>query len=357
MRHALNLSYNDLSHSLKTCFLYLGIYPEDHKIEKVNLLRRWIAEGFVSHKHDLSPEDIAESYFNELMNRNLIQPAGFEYGELTHCQVHDIMLDFILSKSTEENFITIIDEQHSTKRTSEVRRLCIRLRNAQVVPANMSFSQIRSFTIFGHLDYMAYLPRFHVLRVLDLYCETNDGIEFLDLSAICKLHQLRYLRTNSHELKLPKQIRELKNLETMDIRDANVHTIPSDIVYLKSLQHLTIPVDAKLPNGIVKMVTLRALGFFNVAENSVDNIRDLGELTNLRELDLIWTKQVVKADGPCEKLKLSFLMDSLHKLTNLRSLYVSTIDTKLISPTCDFFLLVPSSTQSSETLYVLLFVF
>lgn len=40
VRYVLNLSYNDLSHSLKTCFLYLGIYPEDHKIEKVNLLRR-----------------------------------------------------------------------------------------------------------------------------------------------------------------------------------------------------------------------------------------------------------------------------------------------------------------------------
>ncbi|CAN6338223.1 unnamed protein product [Urochloa humidicola] len=336
MRHALNLSYNDLSHSLKTCFLYLGIYPEDHKIEKVYLLRRWIAEGFVNHIHDLSPEDVAESYFNELMNRNLIQPAGFEYGELTYCQVHDVLLDFILSKSTEENLITIMDEQHSTKGASEVRRLCIRFKNPHLIPANMSLSQIRSLTISGYLDYMPYLPRFQVLRVLDLYYEKIDRVELVDLTAICKLLQLRYLRTNNHQLKLPKQMRELKNLETMDIRDAIVHTIPSDIAYLKSLQHLTIPVDAKLPNGIGKLVALRALGFFNVAENSVDNIRDLGELTNLRELDLIWTKQVVKAEGSSEKLKLSFLIDSLCKLTNLRSLYVSSIDTKLISPTCDF---------------------
>ena len=111
-----------------------------------------------------------------------------------------------------------------------------------------------------------------------------------------------------------------------------------DVPHLKSLRHLNIPIDVKLPDGIGKMVTLRALGFFNVAENSIDNIRDLGELTNLMELDLIWTKQVVKAHGPCEKLKIGFLIDSLGKLTNLRSLYVSSInDTKLIiSPTCDF---------------------
>lgn len=338
VRHVLNLSYNDLSHSLKTCFLYLGVYPEDHKIEKVNLLRCWIAEGFVNYEHDLSPEEVAESYFNELVNRSIIQPAGFEYGELTYCKVHDILLDFIMLKSSEENFITRLDEQHSIKGDYEVRRLHLQLKNAHLFPANMKLSQIRSVTIFGYPNCVPYLPRFQLLRVLDLYyCDKFDGNEFLDLSTICKLFRLRYLRTNSHRLQLPKQIGDLKNLETLDIRDAIIQGIPSDVPHLKSLRHLNIPIDVKLPNGIGKMVTLRALGFFNVAENSIDNIRDLSELTNLTELDLIWTKQVVKAHGPFEKLKIGFLIDSLGKLTNLRSLYVSSIDdTKLISPTCDF---------------------
>jgi disease resistance protein RPM1 len=73
----------------------------------------------------------------------------------------------------------------------------------------------------------------------------------------------------------------------MDIRDAIIRTIPSDVPHLKSLRHLNIPIDVKLPDGIGKMMTLRALGFFNVAENSIDNIRDPGELTNLMDLDLI----------------------------------------------------------------------
>ncbi|KAF8760583.1 hypothetical protein HU200_010021 [Digitaria exilis] len=154
-----------------------------------------------------------------------------------------------------------------------------------------------------------------VLRILsDIHSQigfgrmrkSNDLQKLIENIRGCLSHK-------SHQLKLPNQIRELKNLETMDIRDANVHTIPSDIAYLKSLQHLNVPVDAKLPNGIGKMVTLRALGFFNVAENSVDNIRDLGELTNLRELDLIWTKQVVKADGPFPDW-----ISQLDKLTSLK---------------------------------------
>jgi hypothetical protein len=71
MRHVLNLCYNDLPHPLKTYFLYLAVYPEDYKIEKVNLPRRWIAEGSVGYQYGRSPEEVAESFFNELINRGI----------------------------------------------------------------------------------------------------------------------------------------------------------------------------------------------------------------------------------------------------------------------------------------------
>ncbi|KAF7033610.1 hypothetical protein CFC21_044696 [Triticum aestivum] len=75
MRQVLNLSYKNLPHHLKTCFLYLGMFLEDSEIYRHELVRLWVSEGFISKARGQRPEQTAISYFNELVNRSLIQPA------------------------------------------------------------------------------------------------------------------------------------------------------------------------------------------------------------------------------------------------------------------------------------------
>ena len=56
MRQILSLSYINLPHYLKTCMLYLGMYPEDYIIKKSDLVRQWVAQGFVSKAHGKYPD-------------------------------------------------------------------------------------------------------------------------------------------------------------------------------------------------------------------------------------------------------------------------------------------------------------
>ncbi|CAM0149983.1 unnamed protein product [Urochloa decumbens] len=317
MRHVLSLSYNDLSYHLKTCLLYLGTYPEDHKIRRDDLVRQWIAEGFVPEKHGLDLEEVAEGYFNELINRNMIQPVDSPYtGEVLSCQVHDLMLDLILLKCTEENFISTIDGLRNIKGTSQTRRISHQNHSRNIPPAmeRMSLPQVRSYMLYPAAKSVLGLSRFELLRVLHLDHGISWGPKstFLDLSGISHLFLLRYLKVSGFRLKLPKKFGKLQHLMTLDVA-MNWHlSLPS------------LPTCLELCNGVRKQSNLQTLRGFDIGMNSVETIRDLSELTNLRDLGLRDSGSIREQDSDIRELKHDTLAASLRMLgnNNLRTLWV-----------------------------------
>ncbi|KAM0834892.1 hypothetical protein ACQ4PT_063298 [Festuca glaucescens] len=124
MTKILSLSYFDLPHHLRTCLLYLSMFPEDSTILKQHLIRMWIAEGFICEEQGQSRYAVGESYFNELINRSLIQPVDAGFDQVESCRVHDIIFDFITCKAAEENFVTsFYDVEHGHNSHHRVCRL------------------------------------------------------------------------------------------------------------------------------------------------------------------------------------------------------------------------------------------
>lgn len=282
MRQILNLSYKNLPPRLKTCLLHLDIEDiiDDYTIERSDLERQWLAEGFVSKENGQDVEKVAIKYFNELVNRSLIQPVKFDNkGSVTECKGHDMMLDLILLKSAEENFFTVVDSLQVIEGLSyKIRRLSIRLDGATngqtILPKNISMSQVRSVMFFGSSQNTPPLSVFKFLRVL--FIDLDNAT--IDLTGLCKLYQLRYLWISYNcSYQLPKQIRVLRHLETLGQRTYS--SFPSDIIHLPSLKHMTV--QTWLPDGIGNMKSLRYLYGFDFAVNTLDNIKGLRELTNL----------------------------------------------------------------------------
>nr|UBY07421.1 NBS-LRR disease resistance protein [Dasypyrum villosum] len=291
MMKILSLSYFDLPAYLKTCLLYLSIYQEDSTIKKVDLIRRWIGEGFIHRDGIYTAYELGERCFNELVNRGLIQPAKTsKYGIVKSCRVHDTILDFIISKSIEENFVTLLGVPIPTigNQSKVVRRLCVQgveEGNSAVLTADLVFSHVRSLTVVrGLLKIIPSLEEFRHLRVLDLM-----GSFLLDheLENIMRLFQLRYLNLRRTGIsKLPEQIGHLGCLEVLDLRGISVEELPASIVNLRKLMHLLVNDDVRFPDGIAKMQALETLKDVNASIQPLDFQCGLGQLMNLRNLQI-----------------------------------------------------------------------
>ncbi|PNT73784.1 hypothetical protein BRADI_1g01380v3 [Brachypodium distachyon] len=291
MRSILSLSYNNLPLNLKTCLLYLSAFPEDYVIDRERLVRRWIAEGFISEERGQSQYEVAESYFYELINKSMVQPVDFEYdGKVRGCRVHDMMLEIIISKSAEDNFMTVLGSGQTSfaNRHRFIRRLSIQHIDQELASAlaNEDLSHVRSVTVTssGCMKHLPSLAEFEALRVLDF--EGCEDLEY-DMNGMDKLFQLKYLSLGrTHKSKLPQGIVMLGDLETLDLRGTGVQDLPSGIVRLIKLQHLLVQSGTKIPNGIGDMRNLRVLSGFTITQSRVDAVEDLGSLTSLHELNV-----------------------------------------------------------------------
>ncbi|KAJ1257165.1 hypothetical protein BS78_K195800 [Paspalum vaginatum] len=316
MEKILSLSYYDLPSHLKTCLLYLSIFPEDYLIRKKQLIWRWIGEGFVQHGGGgQSLFEIGESYFNGLINRSLIQLTDSDVPEITSayedrsCSMHDMVHDLICALSREENFVNIDlhdNNQNTRPSGSKIRRLS--LHGNTWPPRNITkrnMSNVRSLTVFGRC-------------VINSICSIDSDP---NLMFIGKLLQLRYLRLPgrlyTHELLV--EIEKLQHLQALDLSKANRcrGELPPCILRLRQLMLLHVDVSARLPAGLGNLTSLEEL--WGMLLDSAQMAEELGRLTQLRVL-YVWLEK--GREGRWDESLCTAFVASLGKLRKLQTLVV-----------------------------------
>lgn len=114
------------------------------------------------------------------------------------------------------------------------------------------------------------------------------------------------------------------HLETLEMWCGFFGSLPSDVFHLPALLHLTVPsYQYEFPDGIGNAKSLCTLKYFDLMENSLENIHGLGELTDPRNLKICCFPNFL-LDTASGRASMDALCSSLAKLGgyNLRCLSV-----------------------------------
>ncbi|KAM0860816.1 hypothetical protein ACQ4PT_046316 [Festuca glaucescens] len=298
IRNVLHLSFIYLPTYLKSCFLYCSLFPEDYLFRRKQLVRLWMAEGFILEKGVSTLEEVGEGYLKELVSRNMLQLVSRNpCGRMRRFRMHDIIRELAVDLCKKDHFgVDYMVDKCGGYLQMDERRLIVHKLNKDI---QQSFSSVRGLRTFITLD-----KNMPSLTLLPLLSEKSRYMTVLELSglpiekipdAIGDLFNLRHLGLRNTKVKLlPKSIEKLSNLMTLDLLNSDIQEVPAGIVKLKNLRHLFAEKyndhsgraflssrGVCIPKGLHNLTNLQTL---EALEAQHESVKQLGELRQLRSL-------------------------------------------------------------------------
>jgi len=320
----LKLSYDNLPRRLKPCFLYLGLFPEDFEIPVTPLLQKWVAEGFIQDTGSRDPDDVAEDYLYELIDRSLVQVAKVDTNASAEtCRVHDLLRDLCILESKEDRVFEVCTD-HNILIPTKPRRLSIHSKmDHYISSSNNDHSCVRSMFFFGSIYYVRswdwkwLFESLKLVRVLEFGVNGSNKIP----SDIGNFIHLRYLRIDiEYVMFVPDSILNLWNLQTIDLgpprRNVPI-SFPAKIWKLKHLRHLNtlraIELRGSCSGSDVKMWNVQTVSSLVINSQATSLIKK-GTFPNVKRLGLRVTSE---SEGELPKL-----LQSLQQLSYLNKLVI-----------------------------------
>lgn len=306
---ALLLSYYDLPAATRKCFSYCAIFPKDCKIEAGNVIKMWMAQGYLNsqdnnNNNEMELESSGRNHLDDLIGRSFFQDLerDKDSGIVVRFKMHDMVHDFAqyltkgecqlleVDNNLEHRINTSsIDARHLTLIRSEDLSFPSSVGNLNKphtfwvqsfhdCPALVSEEDIVSAELFSHL-----LP----VKALDL--SRNRLRELPEETG--KLINLRYLNLSHNPLsELPETVCGLYNLQTLKLVACDhLVRLPEGIGKLRNLRHLEIDRTdnlKSLPKGIGKLNSLQTLNKL-ILTSAKDTEEKLCKLGDIKDLNLI----------------------------------------------------------------------
>ncbi|XP_061989115.1 putative disease resistance protein RGA3 [Rosa rugosa] len=296
------LSYYDLAMEIKSCLLYCATYPKDFEFDKETLIEQWMSQGYLNVGENKEEATQGREVFTKLVMRCFFQ--DFKQDALTKeiigCKMHDTVHDFVQYLTQNECLTMEATGTHGTGTSSandRVRHLTLMSAPEGPFPSlisNLANSKIlRTLTTFGSritaID-SNLISQLKCLRTLNL---SYSNIQQLP-EEIGDLTHLRYLDLshNGTLSRLTERVCSLYNLQTLRVNSCGrLEELPDNMGKLINLKHLHVDRWLKyLPKGIRRIRNLRTLDGGTSVYCSEDaealTFGDLRMMNQLRRLDI-----------------------------------------------------------------------
>lgn len=282
----LKYSYDNLeSESVKTCFLYCSLFPEDDLIEKERLIDYWICEGFIDGDENKKGA-VGEGYeiLGTLVCASLLVEGG-KFNNKSYVKMHDVVREMAL-------WIASDLRKHKDN--------CI-------VRAGFRLNEI---------------PKVKDWKVVSRMSLVNNRIKEIHGSPECPKLTTLFLQDNRHLVNISGEFfRSMPRLVVLDLSwNVNLSGLPDQISELVSLRYLDLSYSSigRLPVGLLKLKKLMHLNLESMlCLESVSGIDHLSNLKTVRLLNLrMW-------------LTIS-LLEELERLENLEVLTIEIISSSAL---------------------------
>ncbi|RLM58672.1 hypothetical protein C2845_PM18G01640 [Panicum miliaceum] len=319
LNNAIYLSYEDLSPSLKPCFLHYSLLPKSRVFFTDDIVGMWISEGFV-HGTSRNLEEIGKDYFVKLIHRNLIEP-DINYADQVVCNMHDVVRSFAQYLARNEALVAqnkqtdISDKMDSQK----FFRLSLEIRASESDELEwyslQAQTSLRTLLSVGPIKIKpgdSFLA-FSNLRTLHVEDANFDAL----VESLNQLKHLRYLSIEgTNTSRLPENISKMKFLQYISLLGCNsLVNLPNSIVMLQHLRFLNIRDTgiSSIPQGFHGLTNLRILYGFPVHMDgdwcSHEELGPLSQLTrlNISSLENVSSSSFARKARIDEKVRLSYL--------------------------------------------------